>query len=85
MCTRFIDDSDLSMRQYHEIADATMENLTDTLEALQEEIGDEEFDIEYSVRRCFSSFCIMLWKAHELCLVPLFHGIVGCLDGQITQ
>jgi hypothetical protein len=37
------------MREYHEVADETMEQLTDTLEAIQEDLADDEFDIEYSV------------------------------------
>lgn len=41
--------SALTDRRYHEIADETMDNLVDNLEALQEEIGDADFDVEYSV------------------------------------
>jgi hypothetical protein len=37
------------MREYHEIADRTMDTLTDTLEVIQEDLADDEFDIEYSV------------------------------------
>lgn len=37
------------MREYHEIADETMDRLTDTLESIQEELADDDFDIEYSV------------------------------------
>lgn len=44
---------DLTMREYHEIADETMDQLTDTLEALQEELADDDFDVEYSVSLCF--------------------------------
>ena len=33
-----------------------MDLLTERLEALQEELGDEDFDVEYSVRKVFCRF-----------------------------
>ena len=44
-----IPNSDLSMEDYHEYADVTMERLLDSLEELLDDIGDPEYEVDYSV------------------------------------
>lgn len=41
-----------------------MDQLTDTLEAIQEELGDDDFDVEYSVSIKIH-FTTSLSEAHE--------------------
>ena len=41
--------SSITEKEYNDISDDTMERLTESLEALQEELGESDFDVEYSV------------------------------------
>jgi len=40
--------SDISMERYHELSDATMDVLLESLETLLDNIGNPEYEVEYS-------------------------------------
>lgn len=42
--------SNLTTDQYNELSDATMDAMLDSLEALVDESGQQEYEIEYNVR-----------------------------------
>lgn len=41
--------SNLTVEQYNELSDATMDAMLDSLEALMDESGEDEWEVEYSV------------------------------------
>jgi frataxin len=38
------------MQQYHNLSDATMDKMLDSLEVLVDRLGRDGYDVEYSVR-----------------------------------
>lgn len=50
--------SNLTTDQYNELSDATMDAMLDSLEALVDESGQQEYEIEYNVRPVH--FCMVV-------------------------
>lgn len=41
--------SDISTEQYHQLSDTTMDTLLESLETLLDDLGNPDYEVEYSV------------------------------------
>lgn len=46
--------SDLSIEKYHAYSDATMDRMLESIETLLDDLGDPNYEVEYSVRTTFA-------------------------------
>lgn len=78
--------SNLTTDQYNELSDATMDAMLDSLEALVDESGQQEYEIEYSVRPvhfCLAVLCSLLaMRMHKwiLATLPMGRHLFGNLE-----
>lgn len=67
--------SNLTTDQYNELSDATMDAMLDSLEALVDESGQPEYEIEYNVRPVHFymvvSYSLLIMRIDECILVVL--------------
>lgn len=69
--------SNLTTDQYNELSDATMDAMLDSLEALVDESGQQEYEIEYNVRPVHFYMVVL----HSLLAMP----VVECIFTALTM
>lgn len=58
MTFTLVDDSDLPVEKYHLYSNATMERLLESLENFLDQVGNEEFEVEYNVSQ---AYLVLIW------------------------